>query len=65
MFFKVIFKGSIYINITVAVLVFLSHALDLEFELTWELFTYLIPALFLAFNTYFTDLWGRFTSFLK
>lgn|ERR1700753_982113 len=65
MFLKIFFKGTVYVNVVVAVLVFLSHALDLEYKLTWELFTYLIPALIIAFNTYFTDIWGRISSFLK
>jgi hypothetical protein len=65
MLLRIVFKGSLYINIAVAVLVFLSHALDIEFKLTWELFTYLIPALVIAFKTYLADFWGRFTSFLK
>jgi hypothetical protein len=65
MFLRIIFKTSIYINILVAVLVFLSHALELEFKLSWELLTYLIPALIITLKTYLTDLWGRLTSFLK
>jgi hypothetical protein len=65
MFFKIVFKGTVYVNVVVAVLVFLSHALDLEYKLTWELFTYLIPAVILALKTYFTDIWGRITSFIK
>jgi len=63
MLLRIVFKGSLYINILVAVLVFLSHALDIEFKLTWDLFTYLIPALVIAFKSYLTDIWSRFTSF--
>jgi hypothetical protein len=65
MLFRVFFKGGFYINIAIAVLVFLSHALDLEYKLTWELFTYLLPAVILALKSYTTDFWGRMTNFIK
>jgi hypothetical protein len=63
--FKIFFKGGVYINIAIAVLVFFSHALDLEYKLTWELFTYLIPALYFGIKSYFTDYWGRLSSLIK
>lgn len=65
MLLKILFKGSLYANISIAVIVFLSHALDLEYKFTWELFTYLIPAIYITFKTYFTDFGGRLSSLIK